>query len=318
VMNAYDKLYLEKARTSLACMLDCGVNHLGYELRDFWNIFLVSDISRKFAHGDATTIAGKSGVELSLILTNTEYERANDYISINRSPEYWAGWALAYYQWESGLSFSQIDKLVSIENIVALYHPYHEMDISKFCDRINRVANEQQTETNLKRIRLSRNLTQRELAEQTGIPIRTIQQYEQRQKDINGARAEYVVLLSRALYCNVSDLLENIIENNNILTINEIKLLIVPIIKKYKIKRVSLFGSYARSEATANSDVDFLVEGGSFTGLLEYTHFTNSLEDALGKKVDVILHSTLSSSTKKADIKLLKNIEKDKVEIYAG
>ena len=44
----------------------------------------------------------------------------------------------------------------------------------------------------------------------TGIPVRIIQQYEQRKKNINKAQAEYLVVLARVLYCGVDDLLEKV------------------------------------------------------------------------------------------------------------
>ena len=47
-----------------------------------------------------------------------------------------------------------------------------------------------------------------ELAEISGIPLRTIQHYEQRQKDINHARAENLIILSKVLNCKVEDLIE--------------------------------------------------------------------------------------------------------------
>jgi transcriptional regulator with XRE-family HTH domain len=53
-------------------------------------------------------------------------------------------------------------------------------------------------------------LTQNELAAQSGIPLRTIQQYEQRQKDINKAQAEYLILLSKALHCPLEELIEKV------------------------------------------------------------------------------------------------------------
>ena len=53
-------------------------------------------------------------------------------------------------------------------------------------------------------------ISQRELAEQSGVPVRTIQQYEQRQKSINKAQAEYLVMLANALQCKVEDLIEHI------------------------------------------------------------------------------------------------------------
>ena len=46
------------------------------------------------------------------------------------------------------------------------------------------------------------------LAEKADVPLRTIQQYEQKQKNINHARADYVIRLAKALYCRPEDLLE--------------------------------------------------------------------------------------------------------------
>ena len=42
------------------------------------------------------------------------------------------------------------------------------------------------------------------------VPVRTIQQYEQRQKNINKAQAEYLVVLAKVLCCEAGDLMEKI------------------------------------------------------------------------------------------------------------
>lgn len=47
-----------------------------------------------------------------------------------------------------------------------------------------------------------------------------------------------------------------------ILTLSEIKTKTSPIISKYHIQALYLFGSYARGDATPESDLDFLVVGG--------------------------------------------------------
>lgn len=73
---------------------------------------------------------------------------------------------------------------------------------------MNELRHTAKPETNLKLFRQNAGLSQRELAEQSGVPLRTIQQYEQRQKNINKAQAEYLVMLSRALCCVVEDLME--------------------------------------------------------------------------------------------------------------
>ena len=86
--------------------------------------------------------------------------------------------------------------------------PYHEMDIRQFCDKMNELYRKAKPETNLKTRRINRRFSQRELAELSGVPLRTIQQYEQRQKSINKSSAEDRVMLSKALFCSVEDLLE--------------------------------------------------------------------------------------------------------------
>lgn len=207
-MNAYDEIYLEKARTTLGSMLDFAVNMLGYSIRDFWDMFLVSQVSKRFQFGDSSVIVGKSGVELCLLIVGRQAEDISYVVREDKSPEYWAGWALGYYQWNTGRSFRRIDQAVPLENIVEMYFPYHEMDIRQFCDRMDELIKSAHMETNLKRIRSSLGLTQSKLAEQTGIPVRTIQQYEQGQKNINAARSAYLIALSKALYCSPEELLE--------------------------------------------------------------------------------------------------------------
>ena len=97
-----------------------------------------------------------------------------------------------------------------IAYIRELYAPYHEMDIRHFVEKMNELYRQQNPETNLKKLRCQAGLTQRELAEMTGIPLRTIQQYEQRQKNINKAQVDYLLSLSNALCCNVEVLVERV------------------------------------------------------------------------------------------------------------
>lgn len=208
MMNAYDRSYLERARISLGRMLDYAVYDLKYDLDVFWNMFLSSPVSKQFERGEASVLAGQSGVELALIVSGKEKDYATPVFSEERSAEYWLGWAFAYYQWKTCLHFSQITEFVPINEILRMYFPYHEMDIRQFCDRLTEIYTERKQQTNLKRKRLAAGLSQSQIAKITGIPVRTIQQYEQGQKDINKARAGYVIALSRALYCDPQLLLE--------------------------------------------------------------------------------------------------------------
>ena len=142
IQRSYDKEYLQAAQDDMAAMFDVAVYFLNYKLYDFYSQFLKHDYSSRFAKGDPLIIWGKSGTEIAFEIANADIE---DYIerlnqrglTSTRSPEYWAGWALAYYQWYSGKNFSEINKSIDIDSIVHLYNPYHEMDILQFCDKMD-------------------------------------------------------------------------------------------------------------------------------------------------------------------------------------
>lgn len=211
MMHAYDKIYLDKARTALGRMLDFAVYDLHYDIDVFFELFLTSGVSSRFETGDFTVLAGMSGVELAyevLEHSGIATARVTPNYTIDRSEEYWTGWALAYYQWETALSFTEIVHYIPIKDIMALYSPYHEMDIRHFVDRMNELYKVAKPDTNLKLLRKNAGLSQRDLAEQSGIPVRTIQQYEQRQKNINKAQGEYLVALTKVLCCKIEDLIE--------------------------------------------------------------------------------------------------------------
>lgn len=213
MIHAYDKIYLEKARVALGRMLDFAVYDLDFDLTVFFELFLTSGVAGDFGAGDFTLLAGKSGVELAyevLERTGKPMERIKPRYAVERSEEYWAGWALAYYQWETGLSFGEIIRYIPIRDIQAFYSPYHEMDIRQFVDKMNELYRSAKPETNLKLRRRQAGLSQKALSELSGVPLRTIQQYEQRQKNINKAQAEYLIMLSHVLCCEVEDIIEKV------------------------------------------------------------------------------------------------------------
>ena len=211
MIRAYDQNYLEKAQTALGSMLYYSVHDLHYDITAFFSLFLTSGIASLFGSGDVKTIAGRSGVELAwevLEKSGLRFDYAIPGVRFDRSREYWAGWALAYYQWSTAMTFRDIDRCVPIADVVALYHPYHEMDIRQFCDHMTELIRKAPPETNLKRLRQIAGLSQGQLAKASGVPIRTIQQYEQRQKNINKAQAEYIFMLASALNCAPTAIIE--------------------------------------------------------------------------------------------------------------
>ena len=72
-----------------------------------------------------------------------------------------------------------------------------------------------------------------------------------------------------------------------VLSLNKIKEIVRPIALKYQVKEIYLFGSYARGEATDESDLDFLVFGGENFKLTLIFSLAEELREAFQKNVDV-------------------------------
>lgn len=90
---------------------------------------------------------------------------------------------------------------------------------------------------------------------------------------------------------NRNSYINNLIDrdiHHSIYTIKEIKQIILPILSKYGIKEVYLFGSYARGEANINSDIDIFCEEGDIESLLVQVEMEEELKEALKKEVDVV------------------------------
>ena len=92
-------------------------------------------------------------------------------------------------------------------------------------------------------------------------------------------------------------------------TLEEIKHKSVPLAQKYGVKRLGLFGSYARGEADDNSDLDCLISKGEMRGLFQYMGFVLDLEDAFGCHVDVVTSGI-------RDKVFWDNIKRDEVLLY--
>ena len=72
-----------------------------------------------------------------------------------------------------------------------------------------------------------------------------------------------------------------------IYSIEEITEKIRPIAEKHKLTEVYLFGSYARGDATEESDVDLLIDGNDLGGF-KFFGMWDEFENALGKEVDIV------------------------------
>lgn len=100
--------------------------------------------------------------------------------------------------------------------------------------------------------------------------------------------------------------------SDQIYTLEEIKSIAVPIARRYQIAGLYLFGSYARGEATAQSDLDFRIDRGPLIDLLELGGLYSDLEAGFAQnKLDVVTTQMLSPE-------FLRQIQPEEVTIYTS
>lgn len=208
---AYDEIYLDDAMKNLGEAFDYSATVLNIPMDDFLDMFIISGIAEQFQRGVPKFVSGLSGTELALeVLNRTGNDSAYNtpQTEYDCSPEYWCGWILAFYQWNTGKSFKEIKKYIPMSEIYKLYPTLHEASEEKFIDVANSILERKNLPTKLQTIRKAIGLSQKELSDKSGVTLRMIQQYEQCAKDINKSTATNLFALAGALGCNAEDLLE--------------------------------------------------------------------------------------------------------------
>lgn len=213
MMHAYDEQYLDDAMRNLGEAADYAVNACNMSLQKFFDLFIATGFAAQFGNGVPKVISGLSGTELVYEIISKagiREEVPEAQTEYSCSPEYWCGWITAYYQWRTGRTFKDIFQNVSAEEIEKLYPTLHEASEEKFVDVLNSIIEKKTTTARLQTLRKNIGYSQRELAEKSGVNLRTLQQYELKAKDINRAATATLLALSKTLGCRIEDLLENI------------------------------------------------------------------------------------------------------------
>lgn len=210
---AYSEDYLWEVRENLAEMMEYAIYSLEFTGEIFLKLFNSSGLAREIEGGNPKYLVGMSGVELARTVVERTYGRyweveKKEYGSY--SPEYWGMWSLVYYQWHSQMRFEQLLDCVTWDEIVRLYPTLHEADIMKFTEvmELKIEQHRRNQETSLARMRRLRGYSQKILAEKSGVSLRMIQLYEQRQNDIQKAQVDSLLRLSKVLDCQVEQLLD--------------------------------------------------------------------------------------------------------------
>lgn len=211
-MRAYDEIYLDDAMTNLGVMLDCSSIVYDGEVGEFFEAFIVSEAAAGFEIGNPQYIAGLSGIELAETIIEDRRKVSGNagYMLQERSPFYWAGWALAYLQWFTNYSFEKLYKCgITLDQLLGMYPKFHEADISKFVESALAIinGNMQVLQNGLKRQRKLLGLTQSELSLLSGVSLRMIRAYEQGEQDLERAEARTLLNLAQTLKCSPNVLL---------------------------------------------------------------------------------------------------------------
>lgn len=208
---------------NLGEMADVATSELELTLEKFWPCFAMSDMAKQIEAGTSRTCIGMSGTEIALGVCDqmglpypasacrslhevvTDPVRQPRFLRLGRA--YWCGWIVALYQWETRLSFAEIQRYLPITMVERMYATFHEEAEDRFIEAANEMIAAVQSKSGLKRQRTLLGLSQSQLARRSGVGLRAIQQYEQGAKDISRASYDRVQALARALHCQTQDLL---------------------------------------------------------------------------------------------------------------
>lgn len=202
MIHAYDEYYLDLTQDILGSMLELSFYFEKISASNLINLFLNSYLCKAIEEGDPVVITSKSPNELLGILLNKDPLDVvqNEFAS----PEYWAGYVLAYVLWYTNRTFKEIFDAFSIDELIENYFPYHELDISKITEFI---ISKLDMTSPLKKYRKLRKLSQNQLAFNSGVSLRTIRACEQGTLELNKAQGEILYKIARALSCPMENLI---------------------------------------------------------------------------------------------------------------
>lgn len=210
-MAAYSELYLNDAMANLGEALDHAVNVCGLDMAVVLEMFSGSHVAEQFEKGNPKYISGMSGTELIhelLMEANYHVALSGSIAEFEASPEYWCGWILAEYQWQSGISFRDILSKVKAENLLRMYATLHEAAEEKALEALDDIMSRGKEIRRLKQLRRVYGYSQSVMAMKSGVNLRTLQQYESGAKDINKASVTTLKALADTLGVKIEDLME--------------------------------------------------------------------------------------------------------------
>lgn len=202
MIRAYNEIYLSDAMRNLAALFDIAINAMEIMPDEIAEIFASSKVASGIETGNPDYLSGKSATEMlsEIIEKDVPYNQ----VPLDRSPEYWAGWVLAYSQWYLNKPFKDILDAVPFSNLIAKYHPYHEAPEEKTAEWIEENL---PVKNKLTYFRELRKLSKKQLSDLSGVNLRSINYYEEDHSLLRKAQAETLYALAKTLDCTIEDLL---------------------------------------------------------------------------------------------------------------
>ncbi len=140
----------------------------------------------------------------------------------------------------------------------------------------------------IKTIRQNIGLTQEQVAELTGVPVKTLRNWEQEVRKPSEWTLDLVI--DRLLRIKLEEQLQ-IDDDSGVLSFLTIKEKVCSVAKNFEVNKIYLFGSYVKGEATENSDIDLYMESNLFG--LPYFEFAEVLRGKLNKKIGLLSNKTI-------------------------
>ncbi len=102
---------------------------------------------------------------------------------------------------------------------------------------------------------------------------------------------------------------------SDVIPMDAIKLMMKSFGKKYNLRKVYLFGSYARGEASSESDLDLMVDG-KFKDMEQYINAIRYLQMMTGKSVDLVMEEAAVNDTSRFGKRFMEHVEGERVLVY--
>lgn len=209
MMKDFTSMYLDTIKENLGSLFSFAVVDLKNNPIDFYNFFSSSFLAKQIEILNPKYL-GESYYDWYLdLLSEFELNEIKKEYSQVYKKEYWIGYTLAELQFISKYSFSKLNEYGINYKLLSSKYIYHEADSSKIMDELMNLINThiKNSDTPLSVRRKLLGFSQSELADMSGVSLRMIQLYEQKQNDISKASVYTVKRLSDSLKCRIEDII---------------------------------------------------------------------------------------------------------------